>query len=248
MITDAHEQLIQDVIAGEASPARAAELEHLIASNPEARFRYDEMRELFRVMADAPVPQPPADLHAGIMRAIAAEPSHAIVTRVRRSRLSLVATFLTGAAAASLVIVAMLRGPVAGLPGPDLATSGTMAPLEASKGAATSRASLATGVGWIELSSSRMGDVVRLDIHSPAGSPAGLEVTFASEDLALTGMRWAQHPEGPITATAGRVTLAGRVAGDVTLTFHATTAGDAPIRVSAEGSQSVLLHTSPQQR
>lgn len=248
MITDTHEQLIHDVIAGEASPARTAELERLIASDPDARARYDEVRELFRVLADAPVPQPPADLHAGIMRLIAAEPRQAIKTRPRSNPFSLVATFLAGAAAASLVVVALLRGPGLGLQGSGLATSGTMAPLEVSKGAATSRASLATGVGRVECSSLRMGNEVRLDIHSPAAIPAGLEVSFASEDLTLTGMQWSHDPTGPVTATSGRVTLVGLAAGDVTLTFRAHGAGDTPIYVNTGNSEGVQLHAGPPAR
>ena len=245
MIADAHEHLIQDVLAGEATAARAAELERLIASDPKARARYEEMRELFRMLAEAAVAQPPAELHSGIMRAIATEPTRAANVRRHWNPAPVFGAFLAGAAAASLIVVAALRGPGGGAAGPG---SGTMAPLETTPGAVISRATLMTGNGRIECSTSRAGDDVRLELHVAAGRPVDLELTFASEALALTGLRWSRHPEGPVSATAGRVTLAGAVAGDCTLTLHARGDTDAPIQVLASGSGSVLLHTASQRR
>lgn len=74
MISERHEQLIHDVLAGDASPAQRAELEQFVAADPEIRARYGAVSGVFRLLSAAHEPGVPGDLHGGIMRAIAAEP------------------------------------------------------------------------------------------------------------------------------------------------------------------------------
>jgi hypothetical protein len=249
MIAEREERLIQDVLEGDAAPAQVAELKRLLETNPEFRARHEEMSGVFRLLAESRDVVPLATLHGDIMSAIAAEPSPGAgaPSRGQRSRRTLApvfGAFLAGAAAASLIVVAVLRGPHTGrLDGAP--ASGTLAPVPA-PGTLVSQGSIVVPGGHIELATRRAGDDVRLELHAVTSRPVDLECDFPQEALGLTGLRWSRPPAGPWAVKGGRVTLGFTTSGDLVLTFTARGPGDTPVRVRAIGAREVLLHTAPQ--
>ena len=239
MTTDAHEQLIQEVLGGEATPARTSELERLIAADPVARTRYEEMRLLFHMLADAPDASPPADLHAGIMQGIAA--ATPLLRPVRRRWLSMpvLGGFLAGAAAAALVVVAIVRGPD-GLAGSR--TSGTMAPLGTQGAGNIPETSFMTTGGRVSVVSTRDGDHLHVVIRSRVTRPIDLEAQYDPQRFELTGFSESPLPARQITRLPGRILLPGNIATEVQLNFRAIGSDDSPIRVTAPG---MMAHTEP---
>ena len=239
MTTDAHEQLIQEVLGGGATPAQTSELERLIAADPVARTRYEEMRQLFRMLADAPNSSPPADLHAGIMQGIAAAAPLPRPVRRRGFLKPVIGGFLVGAAAASLVVVTIVRG-LDGFAG--ARTSGTMAPLGAQGAGIISETSFMTTGGMVSVVSTRDGDHLRVVIRSRVTRPIDLEAQYDPARFELTGWGWVPALKREITRLPGRILLPGTTADQVQLNFTAIGSDNSPIRVTAPGS---MAHTKP---
>ena len=173
MISERHEQLIHDVLEGDASPAQCAELERLGAADPESRARYGELSGVFCLLSEAHEPGVPGDLHGGIMRAIAAEPSHrARVHRPLWNLLPLFGAFAGGAVAAVLIIVPTLRERTSDLLGNRAPVSGTMAPVEPDRGGFLSRQSMTTAGGSISSITRRSGNRIQLQLDVQGDHPA----------------------------------------------------------------------------
>lgn len=250
MIADAQERLIQDALEGEATPAQAGELKRLLETNPEIRTRYEEMGEVFRMLSESAPVEPPTEMHAEIMRAIASE-SGAPARPSRRSHARpwswapAAGAFLAGAAAAALVVVSLLHGPRVGRFLGGSPESGTMAPVESERGAIVSRESIVAGSTRVELVTRRAGDDVRLEVHARGETAVDLEVQYPPDALGLTGLGWSRSPRGPVTTNAGRVSIGAMTPGDLVLTFVARGTPAAPVRVSVGGAGSALLRTAP---
>jgi hypothetical protein len=74
----AHEELLQRVLDGEATPEEAARLRQLLAANPELVTRHAELESLFRMLAGAGEIDPPAGWKDDVVRRIRThEPSGA---------------------------------------------------------------------------------------------------------------------------------------------------------------------------
>ncbi len=74
-------ELMHAVLDGEATPGEAGELERLLAADPAARTRFDELRRLFDGLAAVPKAFPPEGLVASVMAGLPQQPQ-------RRGRLA----------------------------------------------------------------------------------------------------------------------------------------------------------------
>ena len=251
MIAEHQDRLIQDVLEGEATPAQATELKRLLESSAEVRARYEELGEVFRVLSEAPAVDPPAGLHDAVMNAIAAEPRHsAIPVLARRPRtrglIPVLSAFVAGAVAATLIVVAVVRGPDANRPVGGAPESGTMAPVESLRGPVLSRATLTPAGGRVELVARHAGSSVWLEVHARLARPVDLDFEFPADGLGLTGVQWSRATVGQSTVGAGSIVLRNVATGEVVLTFTARGTSDVPVRVRAGDAAGVLLHTAPQ--
>lgn len=243
MISERQEQLIQDVLEGDASASQRAELERLVAADAAVRERWEEMSRVFRLLSDAPAAEFPSALHAELMTALDAEREHGSASpRPRWNFIPVMGAFLAGATAATLVVVSVTRGPQGGISGP-APVSGTMAPA-AAEPILLSTAILRSPLGDVSLSTFRRDGEVVLQVRSHA-SRAALQVTYSADSLAFVGVR-ADHPGelGPTASRTGYVSLSFDGGGEVT--FRSRTSGDASIRVGRPGSDLAVLHTSLQ--
>ena len=250
MISERHEQLIHEILEGDASPAQRAELERLIAADPEIRARHDEMSSVFRLLAEAPDPGVPDDLHAGIVRAIAAEPPHGVpesrATGLRRgSRWPVLGAFLAGAATASLLVVAALRGPYTGRPGTGDLASGTLAPLEPARGRLVSNNSFTARDGRIEWVVRRSGSSVEIDVRVQGDRAVDLGFDYPADSLDLIGLQWSGPPLGTGSMGVGRLTVGGVRPGSLVIKFTSRGPADALIHTRVGGQAGATLHTGP---
>jgi hypothetical protein len=127
------DDLIQAKLDGTASPQEALRLEALLQSDPRVRARQDELAAVFTALAGRTLETPPADLSAGILRAVRQTPE--AVRRAPREaarpafswfRLALPAA----AVCAALVLVWAAYHDPASLPGDTPALSGSLASLD----------------------------------------------------------------------------------------------------------------------
>ena len=73
-MADDREELLALGAAGALTPEEAAELERLLAADPEAAAEYAAMLEDITVLADSVAEEPPTRLRAAVLEAVAAEP------------------------------------------------------------------------------------------------------------------------------------------------------------------------------
>ena len=247
MISERHEQLIHDVLAGDASPAQRAELEQFVAADPEIRARYGAVSGVFRLLSAAHEPGVPGDLHGGIMRAIAAEPSHrARVHRPLWNLLPLFGAFAGGAVAAVLIIVPTLRERTSDLLGNRAPVSGTMAPVQADHCTVVSRQTITTAGGSISSIARRSGNRIQLELDVQGNHAAELAIDYAPEALGITAMRWPHEVTGPATVSAGHMMIRVTSPGPFVLEFVARGEADSPIHLRAAGAKKATLHTAKQ--
>ncbi len=248
MISERHKQLIHEVLEGDATPAQRTELEQLVAADPEIRARHEELSAVFRLLGEAHDPEVPQELHADIMRAVAAEPPHGI--RARRpawNLLPLFGAFSAGAVVAALIIVPALRGPTSKLLGDHaLLTSGTMAPVERDRGTVVSMQSMTTPGGSIAAVAWRSGNRIQLELDVQGDHPAEIAVDYAPEALGITAMRWPHEVIEPATVSAGHLMIRVTRPGPFVLEFVAKAQADSPIHIRAAGGEEATLHTAKQ--
>lgn len=247
MISERHEQLIHEVLEGDASPAQRTELERLVAGDPEIRSRHEELSSVFRLLGEAHDPEVPQELHADIMRTIAAEPSHAAREhRPAWNLLPLFGAFAAGAVAAVLIFVPALRERTSDLLGDRAPVSGTMAPVEPDHGTVVSRQSLSTPGGSIASLVRRSGNRIQLELDVQGDHATELEIDYASGALGVTAMRWPREVTEPATVSAGHLRIRVTGPGPFVLEFVAKAQADSPIHIRAAGGQEATLHTAKQ--
>lgn len=246
MISERHEQLIHEVLEGDASPAQRTELEQLAAADPELRARHEEMSAVFRLLGEAHEPDVPDGLHADIMRAVAAEPLRAArAHRPAWNLLPLFGAFAAGAVAA-LIIVPALREPTSKLIGDRAPVSGTMAPVEPDHGTVVSRQSMTSPGGSIAAIARRSGNRIQLELDVQGNHPAEIAVDYTPEALGITAMRWPHEGTEPATVSAGHLMIRVSSPGLFLLEFVAKGEVDSPIHIRAAGAGEATLHTAKQ--
>ncbi|MGH3054014.1 MAG: anti-sigma factor family protein [Gaiellaceae bacterium] len=221
-------QWMQDVLDGVATPDQAARLKERLANDPAAHSRYLEHSALFRALGDdTEKVEPPADLAAGVMRAVRKGPRPAPGSRgVLRSwqdsfsrRPVLGWSFAIGAVAAVVAVTSViLTNPAPFGSRGSLPVTGTMAPPDAGGSwLQADRAVLAAGDarGTITLLKQPGGLMARVETHS-AGL-AELELTFDPVAVSVTRI---DGPQGAGKAGTTPGSLKFELRGDAQTDIH----------------------------
>ena len=194
--------LIQEALDGEASPEKLERLRAVLASDPAARARHQELGAVFGLLGPrGPLVDPPADLRPRVLSAL---PARAASTPTRersplrgglfggRMRLAIPLAAAAGAA----LVVAYFTWPVARLGDPD-GVRGAMTPSVAAR-AFTDE--LRLGDVTARLTATRQGS--RVDLRIEAGGGPG-DVAIVFDPRALRPL-----DPGPFTVVEpGRLTL-----------------------------------------
>lgn len=192
-------QLIEDVLDGVATPQQAARLQEWLASDPAAREHYLKHVAVFQALgSDTELVEPPADLAAGVMRAVRMGPRPAPgASGVLRSwrdsfqrRPVLGWSFAIGAAVAVIAVTSViLTNPTPFGSRGSLPVTGTMAPPDAGgPWLQADRAVLAAGDarGTITLLKQTGGWMAKVESH--AATLAELELKYDPIAIQVTGI------------------------------------------------------------
>lgn len=204
------EQLMHDVLDGVATDEERTRLEQRLAADLVLRERFDELRGMFDSLNRVPLVEPPAEMHAGLMRAIAQEdarrvrPSGWLAAFADAFRARPAPAFAMAAltiAALSLLLWSGARHDSGRIAGGDAPVAGTMAPP-----AATRAAVLESGDARVSVTAliTDGGIVLHIDGAAPSGASLDVETGLPGIDGRIEG-------EGAslagIGASTGRVNL-----------------------------------------
>jgi anti-sigma factor RsiW len=220
------EELANTALDGVATPAERAELEGLIARDPEARERWNSLKATFVALGSLTPPEPPADLKPAIMRAIRAESEARSSAAVRPAQwwFRWATTFAAGAAAGILVVT--LAGPRAAR---DLPSSGTMMPPTA--GQTIARTALDAGSAHVEIETRNRAGDLEVHVRGRASSQAELVIDHgaALQPAGVDGLNGSTHQ---IAMTPGRTTLMFANELGCAIRFKGSDAGSGVIRLT----------------
>jgi hypothetical protein len=246
MIDREHEQLMQEVLDGTASPPEVERLEVWLAGNELGRTRMRELEGIFLTLGRIPAAEAPAGLREGVLNVL--QPRAAVGKTLHPrphlrswfgSRARVGFAFAAGLAAGA-VVVGVFTGiipPVA--PGSGPGVSGTMMPAPASPSRV--ERTLAVPAARVQAMAWRTNDGRRVSLVLQGSGPAEIELSFDASRLSVRTLYQA-HPAGVVESRPGRVLVHGQ-GGEFSLDFSAVDAS-APIQVelrSAGGSAAVEL-------
>lgn len=208
MIDRRREQLMQDMLDGQASPEQIRELQAWLASTPEGRARFEELEGLFKTLGDVPHVATPVGLKDQVVQAI--RHSHGapvLVPRPRPARwapLRPAFLFIAGVAAGVIGYSGLTQLP-SWPPGDDRAAGTLMPQPGAGPGAEGNRRSWTAGLARIEaLAWQRRGaPVVTLKAHANAEVVVEYPAALKLRAIAQSGV-----PGSPFWSEPGRVTIA----------------------------------------
>lgn len=233
MIDREHEQLMQDVLDGAASPAEVERLEHWLAGNELGRTRMRELEGIFSTLGRVPAAEAPAGLKEEVLSVLQ---SRARPDEVRRARPHLRSWFaprarLGFAFAAGLAAGAVVMGISTGVippvaPGSGPGVSGTMIPTQATHGRI--ERTLMAPTARLQAVTWRTSDGRRVSLGFQGSGPVEIELTFDASRLSLSTIHQTQ-PAGAVESRPGRVLVQGQ-AGELSLDF-ANGDASAPIHV-----------------
>jgi hypothetical protein len=226
-MTGSIDDRIQQVLDGASSPEERAQLDALLAADPEARRRYDELRSLFDALAGEPAEAAPAGLHEDVMRSLP-DRARAGAARTRRWALPRLALPFAAAAVAAVIIFVTLRGgpPVSLLDGRSSGTMSGAPPRAFRLGLGTEGAALHVTL-WREAEGAARVVVVsdvptRVNVSSALGAVGVTEGTgSASRGMSATAP---DHIELTLGPGAERALSCGWTGASAALRLHAETA------------------------
>jgi hypothetical protein len=233
MIDREHEQLMQDVLDGTASPAGVERLEGWLTGNELGRTRMRELEGIFSTLRRVPAAEAPAGLREGVLSVLQ---SRARADEARRSRPHLRSWFaprarLGFAFAAGLAAGAIVMGISTGVippvaPGSGPGVSGTMIPAGATHGRI--ERTLAVATARLQAVTWRTSDGRRVSLALQGSGPVEIELSFDASRLSLSTIHQTQ-PAGAVESRPGQVVVRGQ-GGEFSLDFAAVDAS-APIHV-----------------
>jgi hypothetical protein len=244
-----HEQLMQDVLDGTATPLEVERLESWLAGNELGRTRMRELEGIFTTLGRVPAAEAPAGLKEGVLSVLQ---SRAQAGEIRHSRPPLRSWFgsrarLGFAFAAGLAAGAVVIGVATGIippvaPGSSPGVSGTMMPAPASPNRV--ERTLAVAGARVQAMAWRTNDGRRVSLSLQGKSPAEIELSFDASRLSARTLQQAQ-PEGAVESRPGRVLVQGQ-GGEFSFDFNAVDAS-APIHVElrAGGSSAAAELPAP---
>ncbi len=246
MIDRDHEQLIQDVLDGQATAAQQARLEAWLATNEEGRTRMRELEGLFATLDRVPFAELPVGLASEVEQAIRARaPSRAPAFRrpswVAAPRMRLAMVFAAGIAAGVIgwgALTGILQPGGAGRG----SLVGTMMPATPAPRASRSKNWSAGGTN-VEATTWRAGTSRWVQLVVAGRAPAEVELRFDASLLSPVAIRQSD-PSARVAVDPGRILI--RVPSRGRFTFELGQPGPAgSIRVIARAADGSFSETLP---
>ena len=220
MIEREYEDLIQEVLDGDATPAQIERLEMWLASSAEGRARRKELEGMFQALRKVPSIEPPTELKDDVLRALRTRPARGPATRSAwswspASRLRPAFVFAAGLAAGAIGYGAMTQLP--SWPPGDFSVTGTMMPSKASQpGADAVRRAWSAGPSQVEAISWRTADS-RVAAFQVRKGEARIEIEYDPAQLVLVGIDQMGAGASLIHAGPGKLVVSGENRGEFTV-------------------------------
>ncbi|MGH8481965.1 MAG: anti-sigma factor family protein [Nevskiaceae bacterium] len=115
-------ELINLELDGRLDAAGRTELDAVLANDPAARARREQLRAVARALADAPVPSLPLDFADSVLRQLPQRSNRVRIRRYWRTGLALAASIVAAMVVLNVVQQPVPRGQVAGALAPDTPT------------------------------------------------------------------------------------------------------------------------------
>lgn len=253
------DELADSVLDGEASAEERAELERLLAENPEAKARVAERRALFETLRGVPRRSPPEDLRDSILTAIRIEGSGAHRSGPHGGRHPLLARHpslaLGYALVAGLVIGSIttlaVRGNMVRKPGDGTPIAGTMAPPGSAGGTVIHGSSFALR-GADYRAETRWNDRgIVLLLSGRSSKPIDFTIEYKPEELRLSSILPPASADLGVEHSKGRLQIRG--SGEMSLELSWLPLVPAPRALGIVGriedkEETMILAVSPRTR
>ena len=245
MIDRRYEQLMQDVLDGEAGPEQIRELEAWLAGSPDGRARFEELQGLFQTLSQVTDAASPEGLKDDVLRALRSRaPAAAPVpsrSRVPRPAFRPAFVFAAGLAAGIIGYAAFTRLPA--WPPGDNSAVGTMMPQpDSPPGSAMARRSWTAGEARVEAISWRRGGapVVSFKVRGDAQ----LELQYPPGQLELRAIGQSHARASQVRSEPGRVIISATDRSEFELEW-APDATPPPLQVTVRAGQSAVRGDLP---
>jgi hypothetical protein len=235
MIERELEDLMHEVLEGDATPQQIERLEAMLSSSEAGRARWKELESLFQTLRRVPEVSPPADLKDGVMRAL--RTSSASAASPARSwssgpRFRPAFIFAAGLAAGAIGYGALNRLPT--WPPGDTSVIGTMMPPRTTPPAAEGvRRSWAAGQSQVEAISWQTADT-RLAVFQLRQGEARIEIEYDPAQLSLVGIEQTRARASLIQAEPGRLVVSGGDRGEFSVEWRRIAADPRSPRITIQ--------------
>ena len=245
MIDRKYEQLMQDVLDGQATPEQIRELEGWLAGSTEGRARFEELQSLFQTLAQMTDAATPEGLKDDVLRAIRSRtpvvaPAHSR-PHAHRPVFRPAFVFAAGLAAGVIGYAAFTRLPA--WPPGDTSAVGTMMPQpDSPPGAAAARRSWTAGEARVEALSWRRGGIPIVSIKVRGDARVELQYPAGELELRAIGQNHAQASQ--VRSEPGRVIISATDRSEFELEW-APGATPPPLQVTVRAGQSAARGDLP---
>jgi anti-sigma factor RsiW len=234
---------MHDELDGVATPEESSKLQEHLARDPEAKARFEHLRQLSAMLDRVEMVDPPPDLKAGILRSIrtraTSEPARVgwldrLAAAFGGRPLFRFAYSFAAGVAAGIIGFAVFSGNFASRPQPGADRfSGTMAPLfrsEAHRKVDSRKFDFAEGSVAIE---TRLTDAgVALVVEARSASEIGLRLEFEPADYSVVGLTQSSGIQCRAMIGEGKVILTHSGEGHYVISLARRGQSTSPVRVS----------------
>lgn len=237
MIEREYEDLIQEVLEGDATPEQIKRLEAWLAGSEAGRARRRELEGVFQALRGVPEVDPPADLKDGVLRALRARPASGRAQGFARSwtpgpRFRPAFIFAAGLAAGAVGYGAVTRLPA--WPPGDSSVIGTMMPSRTSPPAAEGvRRGWSVGPSRVEAISWLTPDS-RLAVFQVREGEARIEIEYDPARLSVVGVGQTHAEASLIEAAPGKLVVSGGSRSEFTVEWRQLAADSPAPRVTVQ--------------
>jgi hypothetical protein len=236
MIEREYEDLMQEVLEGDATPAQIERLEGWLSRSEAGRARWKELEGMFQVLRRVPDVEPPGDLKEGVLRALRTRPGSERAGAARPwnrgSHFRPAFIFAAGLAAGVIGYGAVSRLP--SWPPGDASVMGTMMPSRTTPPAAEAvRRSWSAGQSLVEAISWQTSDS-RLAVFQVREGEARIEIAYDPTQLSLVGIGQTHARTSLVQAEPGKLVVSGNNRSEFTVEWRRIAADSAAPRITIQ--------------
>ncbi|HTO91326.1 MAG TPA: hypothetical protein VMJ70_09360 [Candidatus Sulfotelmatobacter sp.] len=236
MIPTEYERLLQEALDGEATAAERERLAAWLATHPEGRARRAELQALFDSLGRTPPAETPSDLRGAVLaeiraRRTQAQPSPRPAGRSpigRRPLFAVLTPFAMGLLAGVLGFAAF-TGRFGRTPSPSTDVSGSMAPLEQTRGDALT---LNQGTARLEAFLTEGEGTRRLGLRLTPEASVVVEITYDPAVTSVVALRSPEGADASVQLSPGLVRFNPGTGGRFELELKATGSARAPLQLA----------------